>query len=234
MEKTEKILSVLTNSQKETFGLGDYLRIISFLPNLKYDKIYWISDKKVLEGLPDNSIEAAKLYAEKNNRPDEWCFTLDTNIGILLLKYPEIKDQIEKVVLVAGRRKHTDHFGIGNKGVYARDLNFDLDNDAFRILLESGVKIVLCPFEISSKVWIKKEDLKILEKGDTGNQWIAEASAGLALAWEDWQVTYAAVQRTREFEGQDEQDKFGARSCAACAAFVNLLLVLNQAHSIIK
>ena len=46
-KKAEKILSVLTNSQKEIFGLGDYLRIISFLPNLKYDKIFWISDKKI-------------------------------------------------------------------------------------------------------------------------------------------------------------------------------------------
>jgi len=41
-------------------------------------------------------------------------------------------------------------------------------------------------------------------------EWVAEASAGLAMAWEDWQVTYAAVQRTREFDGQDEQDKFGS------------------------
>jgi len=106
-----------------------------------------------------------------------------TNIGILLLKYPEIKDQIEEVVLVAGRRKHTDHFGIGNKGVYARDLNFDLDNDAFRILFESGVKTVLCPFEISSKVWIKKEDLDLLAKGDTGNQWISEASEAWLEQW---------------------------------------------------
>lgn len=41
-------------------------------------------------------------------------------------------------------------------------------------------------------------------------EWVAEASAGLALAWNDWQVTYAAVQRTREFDGQDKQDKYGA------------------------
>ncbi|XUO86007.1 lipid A deacylase LpxR family protein [Halomonas sp. KM072] len=41
-------------------------------------------------------------------------------------------------------------------------------------------------------------------------EWVADASTGLALAWEDWQVTYAVVQRTREFEGQDEQDVFGA------------------------
>ena len=41
-------------------------------------------------------------------------------------------------------------------------------------------------------------------------EWVGDISAGLALAWEDWQVTYAAVQRSREFDGQEEQDKFGA------------------------
>ncbi|RUR39149.1 lipid A deacylase LpxR family protein [Vreelandella populi] len=41
-------------------------------------------------------------------------------------------------------------------------------------------------------------------------EWVGEAAAGLALAWDEWQVTYAAVQRTREFDGQDQQDKYGA------------------------
>lgn len=41
-------------------------------------------------------------------------------------------------------------------------------------------------------------------------EWVGDISAGLALAWEDWQVTYAVVQRSREFDGQEEQDKFGA------------------------
>ena len=41
-------------------------------------------------------------------------------------------------------------------------------------------------------------------------EWVGDVSAGLALAWEDWQVTYAAVQRSREFDGQEEQDKFGS------------------------
>ncbi|WP_249975999.1 lipid A deacylase LpxR family protein [Vreelandella olivaria] len=41
-------------------------------------------------------------------------------------------------------------------------------------------------------------------------EWVGDMSAGLAIAWDKWQVTYAAVQRTREFDGQDEQDKFGA------------------------
>lgn len=41
-------------------------------------------------------------------------------------------------------------------------------------------------------------------------EWVGEASAGLALAWDQWQVTYAAVERTREFDGQERHDKYGA------------------------
>lgn len=40
-------------------------------------------------------------------------------------------------------------------------------------------------------------------------EWVGDVSAGLAIAWEDWQVTYSALQRTREFDGQENQDKIG-------------------------
>ena len=42
-----KILIVLANSKKSSMGLGDYIRIACFLPNLKYKKIYWYSDKNL-------------------------------------------------------------------------------------------------------------------------------------------------------------------------------------------
>lgn len=106
-----------------------------------------------------------------------------TNIGLLLLKHPDIGKQIEKVVLVAGRRKHTDYFNIGNRGNRARDLNFDLDNNAFRVLFESKIPIVLCPFEISSKVWITSDDLKKLKNGDAGNVWLSQASEPWLDQW---------------------------------------------------
>lgn len=106
-----------------------------------------------------------------------------TNIGLLLLLYPERAKYIKEIVLVAGRRKHTDHFELGNKGTCAQDLNFDLDNDAFRVLFESGVKVVLCPFEVSSKVWITDGDLKLLEQGDSGNQWLAKQSQPWLAQW---------------------------------------------------
>ena len=109
-----------------------------------------------------------------------------TNIGLLLLKYPELKESIIEVVLVAGRRSPTDYFRIGNKGNHARDLNFDLDNDAFRTMFELGVSVTLCPFEISSKVWIQRKDLdKLASSGDAGNEWLAEASQAWIQQWLD-------------------------------------------------
>lgn len=106
-----------------------------------------------------------------------------TNVGILLALYPELAAQIDEVILVAGRRKHTDAFRIGNKGRLAMDLNFDLDNLAFQILLQSGVKVVLCPFEISSKVWITDQDLAELSGGDSGSRWLASHSEAWIKQW---------------------------------------------------
>ncbi|MGP1991689.1 nucleoside hydrolase [Zobellia laminariae] len=108
-----------------------------------------------------------------------------TNVGLLLLKYPELKNEIQEVVLVAGRRTAQDYFKIGNKGSHAQDLNFDLDNDAFRLMFEHGVPVTLCPFEISNKVWVKATDLDALAKGDKGNQWLAEASRAWLQQWVD-------------------------------------------------
>jgi pyrimidine-specific ribonucleoside hydrolase len=75
-----------------------------------------------------------------------------TNVAIVILKNPELAKNIEEVVLVAGRRKPTDYFNIGEKGNRAPDLNFDLDNLAFVVMFQAGVPVTLSPFEISSKV----------------------------------------------------------------------------------
>lgn len=112
-----------------------------------------------------------------------------TNIGLLLLKYPELKGQIEEVVLVAGRRKPSDYFAIGNQGRHARDLNFDLDNNAFRLLFQHEVPVTLCPFEISNKVWLSAADLDRLAQGDAGMRWLAEKSRVWLQQWLDQGAT---------------------------------------------
>ena len=108
-----------------------------------------------------------------------------TNVGLLLLHYPELASRINEVVLVAGRRKPTDYFAIGNKGNHARDLNFDLDNDAFRLMFERGLAVTLCPFEISNKVWLKAADLDRLAAGAPAAQWLAHHSRPWLQQWVD-------------------------------------------------
>ncbi len=108
-----------------------------------------------------------------------------TNVGLLLLLYPELAGQVEEVVLVAGRRSPKDYFAIGNKGRRAKDLNFDLDNDAFRVMFEAGVAITLCPFEISHKVWLTETDLDQLATGPAAARWLAEKSRNWIQQWLD-------------------------------------------------
>ena len=108
-----------------------------------------------------------------------------TNVGLLLLKYPDLKTQIKEVVLVAGRRKPTDNFAIGNKGRNAGDANFDMDVESFRLMFQHEVPVTLCPFEISCKVWINQNDLNQQAAGDDGNQWLAEESKNWLNQWKD-------------------------------------------------
>ena len=41
-------------------------------------------------------------------------------------------------------------------------------------------------------------------------EWVGEGAAGFAIAWDGWQAVFSGVQRTREFDGQEKQDKYGA------------------------
>jgi len=108
-----------------------------------------------------------------------------TNIGILLLKYPELASQIEEVVLVAGRRTPKDYFLIGDPGMHAWDLNFDLDNEAFRIMFENKINITLCPYEISKKVWFRDKDLEELANKSKGAMWLSKHSKPWLNQWKE-------------------------------------------------
>lgn len=88
-----------------------------------------------------------------------------TNLATVLELHPELAKRIVRIVAVAGRRPG-QRFTTGAVNVKGhRDFNFELDPDAFRVLLASKVKLVLTPFEISSKVWIESPDIDRLEKG---------------------------------------------------------------------
>ncbi|RKF18821.1 nucleoside hydrolase [Alginatibacterium sediminis] len=110
-----------------------------------------------------------------------------TNIALLLRHYPELKSNIQEVVLLAGRQSIDDHFISGSHQPKPfRDLNFEADPLAYAELLASGLNICLVPFEACSKVWIKQHDLlEMLGR--------SKVARHLAIKSEPWLVEWELV-----------------------------------------
>ncbi len=87
-----------------------------------------------------------------------------TNLGKLLLDYPEIKNKIPKVVIMGGAP-----FGNTN---YPEHVSFNLSTDpeAFQILLDSKIPILMCPSHMGRiKAHLEADFVNSLkEKGEVG------------------------------------------------------------------
>lgn len=81
-----------------------------------------------------------------------------TNIATVLTVRPDLATQIDRVVVVAGRRPGFK-FLTGNYPLSHPDLNFEKDPAAFDVLLGSGISLMFAPFELSSKIWITEKIL---------------------------------------------------------------------------
>jgi len=109
-----------------------------------------------------------------------------TNIASFALLYPELVSQIERVILVAGRSQSQNHFIVGKKQKTPfADMAFESDVDAFRILLDSKIPVVLVPYELANKYMLVQEDLQLLaSKGGVG-QYLAEHSQACLDSWHE-------------------------------------------------
>ncbi|MDG1334114.1 MAG: nucleoside hydrolase [Crocinitomicaceae bacterium] len=93
-----------------------------------------------------------------------------TNVATVLLLHPELAEKIESVIVIAGRYSVDQQFYFGTKQLCDdtkapfRDLNFDVDPESFRALLQSTVKVVLVGVEVARKLWISKNDLNNFEE----------------------------------------------------------------------
>ena len=105
-----------------------------------------------------------------------------TNVATVLKLHPELARNVIRIVAVAGRRPGQRFAASSTQAQAFRDLNFELDPAGFQVLLDSGVPIILAPWELSSKVWMKREDLERLNKGGPAAQYLVPP----ALDWLDW------------------------------------------------
>jgi len=108
-----------------------------------------------------------------------------TNIVLLLKQYPQLAGQIDEIVLVAGRSSIDQHFISGHwQPKPFRDLNFEVDTEAFITLLESSVPLTLVPYEACSEMKLEMHDLHRLEQSNKVGKYLAKHSRGWIVEWE--------------------------------------------------
>lgn len=105
-----------------------------------------------------------------------------TNVATVLRNHPELRDRVEKIVAVAGRRPN-QRFSTSPGGRAFRDFNFELDAPGFQVVLDSRVSLVLAPWEISSKVWMRGADLADLRSSDASLAWVLDAAEDWLAYW---------------------------------------------------
>jgi len=105
-----------------------------------------------------------------------------TNVATVLKNHPELGKRIVRIIAVAGRRPN-QRFSTAPSVTPFRDFNFELDAEGFQVLLSAGVPLVLAPWEISSKVWIREPDLDRLRASNVSLGWILDAAEDWLAFW---------------------------------------------------
>ncbi|MEM9849836.1 MAG: nucleoside hydrolase, partial [Bacteroidota bacterium] len=96
-----------------------------------------------------------------------------TNVATVLRNHPELSKQIEEIIFCAGRTPDYP-FTLGLERVTVSDYNVDRDPEAFQVILESGVPMVLSGFMASEYLFFGETDYAFLSKGDAFDQYMYE------------------------------------------------------------
>ena len=92
-----------------------------------------------------------------------------TNIALLLLAYPHVKDKIEKIVMMGGGAFE------GNSNAVT-EFNILVDPEAANVVFASGVPIVMCGLDVTMKAYATKEDIdRVRNTGTIAGEFCAEA-----------------------------------------------------------
>jgi inosine-uridine nucleoside N-ribohydrolase len=105
-----------------------------------------------------------------------------TNVATVLRNHPELARQIDRIIAVAGRRPN-QRFLTGKSTRPFRDFNFEMDPEAFQVILGSKVPLVLAPWEMSSKFWMTREDLKLLVESNPAAEWLTAPASDWLDFW---------------------------------------------------
>lgn len=104
-----------------------------------------------------------------------------TNISTTIKLCPQHIKNIEQIIFVGGRRighvfhpaeDKSENATMGHGPIF-RDLNVYSDIDAVKTVLNSGVKLVLAPYELARQFEIKRADLNKIKSANPLGMWLA-------------------------------------------------------------
>lgn len=99
----------------------------------------------------------AKLVSENPNDITLVITGPCTNIALFLAVHPDLKSKIKQLVILGGG------MGVGNWGP-TTEFNFKVDPEAAKIVINSGIPIVLAPLNVGFEAQLLDEDLKKIHK----------------------------------------------------------------------
>ncbi len=108
-----------------------------------------------------------------------------TNIATVIVNYPDLVKNIDRIIIVAGKRPGNLFHPGQQWWFHFRDFNIRKDTPAAKIVLDSGIPLILTPFELATKVTIMRSDLDKLASGDEAAQWLRQVSQPWMSFWED-------------------------------------------------
>ncbi len=108
-----------------------------------------------------------------------------TNIGVVVKKYPELVNQIDELVAMAGSRTSPEElFIVGPRQIKPFPaLNFEADVEAWRIILASNVPVTFVPFRCSHQIWLTQEDAREVGKGEETGRYLEPYMERWAGEW---------------------------------------------------
>lgn len=107
-----------------------------------------------------------------------------TNIATVIINHPDVVRNVERIVMVAGKRPGNLFHPGEQWWFHFRDFNIRKDTPAAKIVLDSGIPLILTPFELATKVTIMRSDLDKLGSGDEAAHWLRQASQSWMSFWE--------------------------------------------------
>lgn len=108
-----------------------------------------------------------------------------TNIATVLQRHPELASRIERIILVGGKPPGRLLHPGTQWWFHFRDLNVAKDPAAMHALLDSGVPLVLIPFDAARHMTVTRNDLNRVATADAAARWLAERSRSWLDFWQD-------------------------------------------------